>query len=54
VGRSLKSLLFGVGAWDFTTLAAMAALLVMVAALACLVPARCAMRVDPMVALRAE
>ena len=54
VGRWLKSLLFGVGSWDFTTLLATAGLLLAVAALACLVPARRAMRVDPMVALRAE
>jgi putative ABC transport system permease protein len=54
VGRWLKSLLFGVGAWDFTTLALTAGLLLVFAALACLVPARRAMRVDPMAALRAE
>ena len=54
VGRWLKSLLFGVGSGDWPTMAATAVLLLAVAALACLVPARRAMRVDPMAALRAE
>ena len=54
VGRWLKSLLFGVRSGDWPTMAATAVLLLAVAALACLVPARRAMRVDPMAALRAE
>jgi putative ABC transport system permease protein len=54
IGRALKTLLFGVGAGDVGTLTATAALLLGVALVACFVPARRAMRVDPMEALRAE
>jgi putative ABC transport system permease protein len=53
VGRWLKSLLYGVGSGDWKTMAATAVLLLAVATLACLLPARRAMRVDPMTALRA-
>lgn len=52
--RFLKSLLFGVSATDPATLVGVAFLLALVVFLACYIPARRAMRVDPMVALRHE
>jgi putative ABC transport system permease protein len=52
--RLMSSLLFAVNASDPATFAAVALLLVVVALLACYVPARRAMRVDPMIALRHE
>jgi putative ABC transport system permease protein len=48
----LRALLFGVGPMDPLMLGGAAALLLFVAAAACLVPARRAIRVDPMEALR--
>jgi ABC-type antimicrobial peptide transport system permease subunit len=52
--RLLRSLLFGTSPSDPETYAAVALLLGAVAALACLVPARRATRVDPMTTLRCE
>ena len=54
VARLLSSQLFGVGAGDPPTYAAIAALLAAVALVASWLPARRAARVDPMVALRTE
>lgn len=52
--RLLSNLLFGVSAHDPVTLVSVAGLLSAVLALACWVPARRAMQVDPMTALRHE
>ena len=54
LNRTLKGLLVGVSTTDPLTLVVTAAVLLLVAVLACYVPARRAMRVDPMVALRFE
>jgi putative ABC transport system permease protein len=54
VGRGMRSTLFGIGAIDLGVLGTVAFLLMLVALLACLVPARRAASVDPMRALRTE
>jgi putative ABC transport system permease protein len=52
--RLLNNQLFGVSAHDPLTFAAVALLLLLVAVFACYLPARRAMQIDPIVALRCE
>lgn len=52
--RLLTTLLYGYRPDYFSTAAAVSIILIVVAALACLVPARRASRTDPMIALRRE
>jgi putative ABC transport system permease protein len=52
--RILTGLLYGVGPRDPATLAAVAVSLMAVAIIACWIPARRALRVDPTTALRYE
>jgi putative ABC transport system permease protein len=54
LSRSFGDLLFGVGQHTMTTIAGAAVLLVAIALLASIVPARRAARVDPVTALRSE
>jgi ABC-type antimicrobial peptide transport system permease subunit len=54
LSRFLSSLLYGIGAVDPLTYGAVTVALLMVAVAACWIPASRAMRVDPLVALRAD
>jgi putative ABC transport system permease protein len=54
LGQALRSLIYGVSPADPVTLAAASSLVLATAMLACVVPARKATGVDPMIALRAE
>jgi ABC-type antimicrobial peptide transport system permease subunit len=54
LGRLIRSMLYHVEPIDPTTFAGVAMLVLLVATLAAVIPARRAMRVDPMIALRHE
>ena len=54
VGQLLTAFLVDINPRDPTTLLAVSVVLVVIGLLACLIPARRAMRVDPLVALRCE
>jgi len=54
LARMMSALLFSVAPGDPLTFGAVAAVLILVAALSCLVPARRVTTIDPMLALRAE
>jgi putative ABC transport system permease protein len=51
-GRALSKMLFGISSADPISLAVASAILLLVALLACYLPARSATRIDPMTALR--
>ena len=54
MGRAVAGLLYGIAPNDFITFAGVSAIFAIVAFAACYIPARRAMGVDPMVALRHE
>jgi macrolide transport system ATP-binding/permease protein len=54
LARGMNKLLYGIGYFDAASFLITAAILVVVALAACFIPARRAMRVDPIVALRYE
>ena len=53
-GRAMQSVLFGVPTLPVVTLLAALAVMSVVSLVACIIPARRATKVDPMIALRAD
>ena len=54
IGRAMQTMLFGVGAMDFTAFGTVGLILLLAAVMACFIPARRAASVNPMQALREE
>jgi ABC-type antimicrobial peptide transport system permease subunit len=54
VGKAMQSVLFGLSSLPLAAFCGTALVLGMVSLVACLIPARRATKVDPMIALRAE
>lgn len=54
VGRAMRSLLFGISAFDLVPFSAVSAVLLVAALVACYIPARRAASIEPMRALRTE
>jgi putative ABC transport system permease protein len=54
IGRAMRTMLFGVGAMDFSAFATVGLILLCAALLACYLPARRAASANPMDALRGE
>jgi ABC-type lipoprotein release transport system permease subunit len=54
VNRILQSQLIGVSPYDPIAMAGAPVMLILIALLACQIPARCAVHVDPVIALRHE
>ena len=54
ISRLIRSLLFGIGATDLITFLAVSLLLILAAYVSCYLPARRALRIDPVIALREE
>jgi ABC-type antimicrobial peptide transport system permease subunit len=54
LSRYLETLLFGIKPFDSVTYVVVAALLLATALIACLLPGRRAMRIDPAIALRTD
>ena len=54
LGKAISTLLYDVAPTDPLTLAAVSILLTVVTVTACYVPARRALRIDPMIALKSE
>jgi ABC-type antimicrobial peptide transport system permease subunit len=54
IAHSLSGLLYGAGKFDWVVFSGVAGLVILVTALAAWLPARRALRIDPLIALRSE